>query len=70
MRGDRLPVSGSGVATCTTHGIVTDMAVQADPATRDRAVGEPLPLENGDRLTRGEFERRYAARPDLKEKRN
>ncbi len=28
------------------------MAVQADPATRDRAVaGTPLPLENGDRLT-------------------
>ena len=26
----------------------------------------PLPLENGDRLTRAEFERRYAARPDLK----
>ena len=25
-----------------------------------------MPLENGDRLTRGEFERRYAARPDLK----
>ena len=42
------------------------MAVQADPATRARSVGEPLPLENGDRLTRGEFERRYASRPDLK----
>ena len=45
------------------------MAVQADPATRDRApavADTPLPLENGDRLTRGEFERRYAARPDLK----
>ena len=45
------------------------MAVQADPATRARArtvAAAPLPLENGDRLTRGEFERRYAARPDLK----
>ena len=41
------------------------MAVQADSATRGRSAG-PLPLENGDRLTRGEFERRYAARPDLK----
>ena len=42
---------------------------QTDPATRDRshAVADTrLPLENGDRLTRGEFERRYAARPDLK----
>ena len=26
----------------------------------------PFPLENGDRLTRREFERRYAARPDIK----
>ena len=53
------------------------MAVQADPATRDRsapmsghgedsAAGKQLPLENGDRLSRGEFERRYTARPDLK----
>ena len=29
-------------------------------------VVEPLPLENGDRLTREEFERRYAAMPDVK----
>ena len=45
------------------------MAVQVDPATRDRArtvAATPLPLKNGDRLTRREFERRYAARPDLK----
>ena len=45
------------------------MAVRADSATRDRAravADTPLPLGNGDRLTRGEFERRYAARPDLK----
>ena len=26
----------------------------------------PFPLENGDRLTRQEFERRYAVRPDIK----
>ena len=26
----------------------------------------PFPLENGDRLTRREFERRYAVRPDIK----
>ena len=26
----------------------------------------PFPLENGDRLTRREFERRYAARTDIK----
>ena len=30
------------------------------------AVAEVPPLENGDRLTRCEFERRYAARPDLR----
>lgn len=43
------------------------MAVQTAPATSDRPAGtQPLPLENGDRLSRGEFERRYAARPDLK----
>lgn len=30
------------------------------------AAGAPLPLENGDRLTRPEFERRYAAMPRLK----
>jgi len=43
------------------------VAVQTVPATHNRrASSQPLPLENGDRLTRGEFERRYAARPDLK----
>ena len=41
------------------------MAVHTGLATRDRPAGA-LPLENGDRLTRREFERRYAARPDLK----
>ena len=47
--------------------MMTAVAVQTVPATRDRpASTQPLPLENGDRLTRGEFERRYAARPDLK----
>ena len=31
------------------------------------STGDPIPvLENGDRLTRCEFERRYAARPDVK----
>ena len=39
----------------------------ADGAARRPAAGRPRPpaLENGDRLTRCEFERRYAARPDL-----
>ncbi len=31
-----------------------------------RGVKAPLPLENGDRLTRSEFERRYEAMPHLK----
>ena len=37
-------------------------------AARRSAAGRPRPpaLENGDRLTRCEFERRYAARPDLR----
>ncbi|MBE9077413.1 Uma2 family endonuclease [Romeria aff. gracilis LEGE 07310] len=29
-------------------------------------ISRPLPLENGDRVSRQEFERRYAAMPDLK----
>jgi Uma2 family endonuclease len=32
----------------------------------DKPTTSVLPLENGDRLTRDEFERRYAAMPDLK----
>ena len=47
--------------------MMTTVAVQTVPATSDQpARTQPLPLENGDRLTRGEFERRYGARPDLK----
>ena len=43
------------------------MSTQAVIATDDRAAGAGTPpLRNGDRLTRAEFERRYAARPDLK----
>ena len=49
------------------HDSRTVTTTQAAPATGDRAVrAGPPPLENGDRLTRAEFERRYAARPDLK----
>ena len=37
------------------------------PSRAERPAAEPIPaLENGDRLTRGEFERRYSARPDIK----
>ena len=46
-------------------GIVPAVAVHTGLATRDRPA-ETLPLDNGDRLTRREFERRYAARPDIK----
>lgn len=43
------------------------MAARTAPATSDRPAGtQPLPLENGGRLSRGEFERRHSARPDLK----
>ncbi len=44
-------------------------AIDARPA--ERPASEPgtraLPLENGDRLTRTEFERRYSARPGVKQ---
>jgi len=43
------------------------MATVAEPRLVDKAVQTPLPpLENGDRLTRAEFERRYDAMPGLK----
>jgi len=50
------------------------MAVTEAPVSRRSAAGkagrspcklDPPPLENGDRLTRLEFERRYFARPDI-----
>ena len=50
------------------------MAITEAPASRRSAGGkagrpffrvDPPPLENGDRLTRLEFERRYFARPDI-----
>ena len=34
--------------------------------TADKLFASALPLENGDRLTREEFERRYSAMPHLK----
>jgi Uma2 family endonuclease len=40
---------------------------RAKPAASTEGVAEAIhPLENGDRLTRAEFERRYEAMPDLK----
>jgi Uma2 family endonuclease len=43
------------------------MATVAKPRSQDKAEGASIPLlENGDRLTRAEFERRYDAMPDLK----
>ena len=43
------------------------VAVQTVSATSiPPTSAQTLPLENGDRLSRGEFERRYAAQPDLK----
>ncbi len=43
------------------------MATVTEPKLKDMAVQASLPpLENGDRLTRAEFERRYDAMPDLK----
>ena len=45
------------------------MATFVPPSRSDRTTSAPSSastLENGDRLTRGEFERRYEARPDIK----
>ena len=50
-------MAGPGVAPVT----------RASAGPERTPAAEPVPaLENGDRLTRCEFERRYAARPDLK----
>ena len=46
-------------------GVASSPGASGDPERLPGAAGVPA-LENGDRLTRCEFERRYAARPDLK----
>ena len=46
-------------------GVASVPGASGDPVRLPAAAGLPA-LENGDRLTRYEFERRYAARPDLK----
>lgn len=46
-------------------GVASAPGASGDPERSPAAAGVPA-LENGDRLTRCEFERRYAARPDLK----
>ena len=43
--------------------VLTPRAKPSDPSEPPAAVP---PLENGDRLSRAEFERRYDAMPDLK----
>src|SRR5438094_5497129 len=40
--------------------------IPSPPATRSGAPEKIPPLENGDRLTRAEFERRYEAMPEAK----
>src|SRR5947199_3405677 len=43
------------------------MAVKTDPTSAEAQTCDKLPpLENGDRLSRAEFERRYEAMPGLK----
>src|ERR1041385_5298533 len=43
------------------------MAINSDPSAAEPQACEKIPpLENGDRLTRAEFERRYEAMPHLK----
>ena len=45
--------------------VPTDSAISTSPAGHLPGA-HPLPLANGDRLTRQEFEQRYVARPDIK----
>ena len=45
--------------------ISAQSAKRAEP-TEGRNSGAVPPLENGERLTRAEFERRYEAMPELK----
>lgn len=47
------------------HNVRGNPAISTNPST-PLSGGHLLPLENGDRLTRREFERRYTARPDIK----
>ena len=39
---------------------------QQEPTAPVQALVEPPPLDNGDRLSRAEFERRYQAHPEIK----
>jgi Uma2 family endonuclease len=41
-------------------------AAKSQPAAKQGMVAAPLPLQNGDRLTAGEFLRRYDAMPEVK----
>jgi Uma2 family endonuclease len=63
------------IAACSRANVVPGvrpMAVSTTPSIQPAARSEPFgngaipPLENGDRLTRDEFERRYNAMPNLK----
>lgn len=45
--------------------IPTDSSISTSPSDHPSGA-RPFPLANGDRLTRQEFEQRYAARPDIK----
>ena len=47
------------------HNVPIHPSVSTSPSDPLSGV-HPLPLENGDRLTRREFERRYSAQPDIK----
>src|SRR6186713_1233172 len=47
--------------------VTTDPVTEASPPDLVKPTAEQIPpLENGDRLTRAEFERRYEAMPGLK----
>ena len=55
-----------GVPPRSTPGPASPAASTPAPSTPAAASGRLLPLQNGDRLTREEFERRYEAMPHLK----
>jgi Uma2 family endonuclease len=60
---DRVEYRDSGTPGAIAMAVLTSRGKPADPIEPPVAIP---PLENGDRLSRAEFERRYDAMPDLK----
>ena len=61
-----VPRTTVGIRTDTPAGEKRSCVAPSPTAPASGRGRQPLPLENGDRLTRAEFERRYEAMPDVK----